>query len=52
MPNTKKDPEELDVVVAPKVNPEDTVLLLLAPVPNTNGGAAEAVLDVVAGLPS
>lgn len=41
-------PEELDVVVAPKVNPEDT-LLLLAPVPNTKGEAAGAVLDVVAG---
>lgn len=48
MPNTKEDPEELDVVVAPKVNPEDT-LLLLAPVPNTKGEAAGAVLDVVAG---
>lgn len=44
-----KLPEELDVV-APKLNPEDAVLLLLAPDPNTNGGAAEPVLDVVAGL--
>lgn len=48
LPITKL-PEELDVV-APKLNPEDAVLLLLAPDPNTNGGAAEPVLDVVAGL--
>lgn len=48
-PPITKLPEELDVV-APKLNPEEAVLLLLAPDPNTNGGAAEPVLDVVAGL--
>lgn len=48
-PPITKVPEELDVV-APKLNPDDAVLLLLAPDPNTKGGAAEPVLDVVAGL--
>ena len=43
-------PAELDVVVAPKLKPELAVLLLLAPVPKTNGATAVPVLDVVAGL--
>lgn len=43
-------PVELDVVVAPKVNP-GFALLLLAPEPKTNGATATPVLeDVVAGL--
>lgn len=50
MPNTKEDPAALVVVVAPKLKPEDAVLLLLAPGPKTNGVTAVAVLDVVAGL--
>lgn len=46
-----KVPEELDVVVAPKLKPETAVvLLLLAPGPKTNGVTAVPVLDVVAGL--
>lgn len=48
MPNTKEDPAELDVVVAPKLKPEAVVLLLPAPGPKTNG--VTAALDVVAGL--
>lgn len=50
MPNTKEDPAELDVVVAPKLKPELAVLWLLAPGPKTNGVTAAAALDVVAGL--
>lgn len=45
-----KVPEELDVVVAPKLKPEVAVLLLLAPGPKTNGVTAVPELDVVAGL--
>lgn len=45
-----KVPEELDVVVAPKLKPDTAVLLLLAPGPKTNGVTAVPVLDVVAGL--
>jgi len=48
VPNTKEDPAELDVVVAPKLKPEAAVLLLPAPGPKTNG--VTAALDVVAGL--
>lgn len=44
-------PVELDVVVAPKVNPGFAALLLLAPEPKTKGATATPVLeDVVAGL--
>lgn len=50
LPNWKTEPAELDVVVAPKLKPEVAVLLLLAPVPKTNGVTAVPVLDVVAGL--
>lgn len=45
-PPVAEVPEELDVA-APKLKPEDAVLLLLAPDPNTKGEAAEPVLDVV-----
>lgn len=51
VPNTKEDPAELDVVVAPKAKPEvAAALLLLVPEPKTNEVEAVLVLDVTAGL--
>ena len=38
------------MVVAPKLKPEVTGLLPLAPGPKTNGVTAEPALDVAAGL--